>query len=256
MPLIRSDWLPLPKETQPLWRYMNFAKFVSLLQTKAIFFSWLRNLKDDPWEGFPSKLNFDPERVITVRNVDQGEGVTEQKKMSEIFTSPGQLEFHRDAYASSGRIFHVNCWHLNDHESDSQWKIYGGDEFSVAITTSLNRIGNSIIDERHIYASLITYYDPKKEETPDGNLFYLATHKRRAFEHEKEFRLIYADFKLLQSSKESWGASISVDLEKLVESVIVSPLAPRWFVDVVKGVIKQYGLSCNCYKSDLLEKWE
>lgn len=39
-----------------LWRYMNFAKFVSLISTRRLFFC-RADLLDDPFEGSYSKIN-------------------------------------------------------------------------------------------------------------------------------------------------------------------------------------------------------
>lgn len=43
--------ITLPKETDFLWRYMSFEKFVSLLSEESLFFSRVDKF-EDPFEGF------------------------------------------------------------------------------------------------------------------------------------------------------------------------------------------------------------
>ena len=48
-----------PKEGDSaiIWRYMDFTKFVLLLDKKALFFSCIDNF-EDPWEGLYSQPTF------------------------------------------------------------------------------------------------------------------------------------------------------------------------------------------------------
>jgi hypothetical protein len=39
----------------PIWRYIDFAKFVGMLERRALHFSQLASL-GDPFEGIPSEL--------------------------------------------------------------------------------------------------------------------------------------------------------------------------------------------------------
>lgn len=45
-----------PSRETMIWRYMSFAKFVSLLEKKALFFARLDRL-GDPFEGSPPRLD-------------------------------------------------------------------------------------------------------------------------------------------------------------------------------------------------------
>ena len=150
-------------------------------------------------------------------------------------------------------MFFVSCWHMNDVESYAQWKIYGESPFSMAIVSSFSSLSHAILDSKNIYGSIVSYYDPRCDTTPEGNAFYLATYKRNAFIHEKEFRLIYLDHSLLESSDQPPDISISIDLEKMIEKIVLSPLMPEWFVKELKTFIRNNGLPFDCNKSDLLE---
>ncbi len=53
-----NDSLDIPKDDEKVWRYLDFAKFLSLLDKQAIYFASLEKLADsDKFEGlYP---NFD-----------------------------------------------------------------------------------------------------------------------------------------------------------------------------------------------------
>ena len=52
----KDDHLTIPDENDKIWRYVDFSKFLSLLEDSAIFFSRADKL-DDPFEGSYSKVN-------------------------------------------------------------------------------------------------------------------------------------------------------------------------------------------------------
>ena len=48
---LSNDWLNRPLDDTVLWRYMDFTKFVSLLEKSALFFPRADKL-GDPFEGY------------------------------------------------------------------------------------------------------------------------------------------------------------------------------------------------------------
>ena len=48
--------------------------------------------------------------------------------------------------------------------------------------------------------------------------------------------------------------TLPVDLDELIESVYVSPMAEPWFRDVVEDVLRKYGLEKKVYHSALDDK--
>jgi len=70
-------------------------------------------------------------------------------------------------------------------------------------------------------------------------------HKRSSFDHEKEVRAVvwYRDPgtenpNLLESYPP--GIPVKLNLNKLIDRVIISPTAAKWFVETVKAVTKKY----------------
>ncbi len=266
MPYKTHEHLHEPSPTQILWRYMNFAKFVDLIQQKNLFFPSLEQLHDDPWEGLPSKQNFDPDCPIYVRKAcaSQEETIDNKNPNNQRHIQTAKFFFgdQFDDYLKSKKqialnlrgTFFINCWHMNDSESDSQWKIYGDPLHSLAIVTSFERLRDSIIDPLEIYGSLVTYYQPN-QITPEGNAFWPVICKRWAFVHEREYRLIRWNPELIGAIDRPAGILIAVDLTKLIESIVVSPKAPSWFKNTIETFIKNAGLSIPVSKSPLLDQF-
>lgn len=85
-------------------------------------------------------------------------------------------------------------------------------------------------------------------------------HKRKHFEHEKEFRAVIRldlqDGPIYDWSKEEFekGKMIPVDVEKLVEKVIVHPHAEEKFIEKVKETIKSYRYDFEVAISEMNEE--
>ena len=238
MPYLSHQQLISISPSQILFRYMDFPKYAWMMQNKALYFPSLEQLaSSDPWEGCHSKLNFEDQVVYKIP-LPYGDINWTRPELSK-----GAIEARKNLFA--------NCWHMNDSESDAQWRIYGANANSLAIVSSGERLSKAIIDERAVYCTQIRYYNPSKETTPVGNIFFPAIYKRSAFSHECECRLIY--WKTSQDdSIECKGVSISVSLEALIEQVVISPRAEKWFIKTVEDFTTKMGFSFCISQSDLL----
>src|SRR6478672_4643739 len=134
---------------------------------------------------------------------------------------------------------------MSKHESMAMWKIYqSGEPQGIAVRSTYRRLSESITDERGVQIGTVTYADYETDLIPDG-IFDSFLHKRKSFDFEREIRAIY----LAQRNDEGWapvgppGLPITVDLDKLVETVYVSPNAREWFAEVVRDVMARYGKS-------------
>ncbi len=239
---------------------MDFVKFTALIQNRSLYFPSLKQfLQTDPWEGLPSNLNFDPTRPIEVyenNEVPRCQNGTRKLTTLSQFLGNGFeniIKHQKQAYIDLRKTFYVSCWHMNDGESDSQWKIYGYNPMSLAIVTNFQKLSESITDSRTIYGGKVIYYNPERDITSEGNVYYQAIMKRTAFEHEKEFRLIFWDHQSINNDLTSEGVSIAVDIENLIERIIISPHAPEWFLKVVTSLTNDYGFNIQIEKSNLLD---
>lgn len=228
MPYKPIKGISVPDSQQILWRYMDLAKFAALLQKGSLFFPSLNHLSsDDPWEGLPSRLNFE---------------------FPEMSNNATLLSLAKNSYSDEKEHFYVHCWHMNDGESDAQWKIYGNNICSLAIVSHYKQICDAITDVRSIYGGAISYYLP--HEVTSGIVVQQPLVKRKAYEHEKEFRLVYWDRPISEPKNE--GIEVQIDIRNLIERIVISPRAPRWFEHVVTRLIQDYGVHAPVSQSDLL----
>ena len=86
-------------------------------------------------------------------------------------------------------------------------------------------------------------------------MFLPFLHKRMSFQHENELRAIIPDFERRQAAKAGEetapGLAVPVELDTLVESVWVAPLAPVWVSELVTSVCRRYGLAADVHQSQL-----
>src|SRR5258708_2137823 len=126
MPVIDQEILIKPPNESIIWRYMDLDKFESILKEKGLFFC--RSDKfTDPFEGSIPRIN-SAFRVTAEKQV----AATLKRKIT-----------HEDAMNKSDntgklhqkfrRAFVVNCWHINQGESDAMWKLYSETKKGIAI---------------------------------------------------------------------------------------------------------------------------
>jgi hypothetical protein len=212
-----------PPDNCTIWRYISFAKFVWLIAKDALCFSRLDQY-DDWWEGLlPRGRNIESKKYIRYNK-------------------------------------YINCWHMNNSESDAMWKLYGTGGETVAIKTNVGRLIKSLekcpID---VFIGKIKY---KEQNIPEGNLYFPVLYKRTPFRHEKELRLCISsplndnppDFTQLKEALASFGIDnksdldilkqigdkripATIDLNQLIDEVIICPDSRHSLFDSVKYVI-------------------
>lgn len=232
-----------------IWRYMDLAKFVSILKEQAIFFARADKL-GDPFEGSVTK----PTRLM-LEEYCRTHGLPDNV-----------VDNFRGVVAASVRCTAVSCWHANDCESAAMWRLYLSSGEGVAIKSTFTRLVTSLpqwnkeTDVDLIYAGVVKYIDYDTTVMPQNNLYWPFVHKRLSFRHENEIRAVMTDSKGLWAgtppgyvSFPNGGASVPVNLPTLVESVFVAPSAPRWFEEVVRSLVDKYGFSFPVHRSRLGE---
>lgn len=217
-----------------VWRYMDFTKFVSLLDTESLFFS-RSDLFDDPYEGATSHAN------IKLRPI-----VYKDRIPAEVL-GRGAHDAER-----SKQWTYINCWHMNEYESAAMWKLYAQANEAVAIQSTFKLLQESLPD--NVYLGVVNYIDYETEWLPEGNTFWPYVHKRKAFEHERELRGVIQDY-LNENSiiagmpNPPYGKCVEVPLSTLIQKVYISPTAPSWFADLVSAVVAKYGLAMEVSQS-------
>ena len=84
---------------------------------------------------------------------------------------------------------YVSCWHMNAGESEAMWRLYCGSSSGVALQTTYERLAASV-DDDNVYIGLVRYADYDNDTIPSRTVFDPVMHKRAAFAHEREVRVL------------------------------------------------------------------
>ncbi len=222
-----------PAPRLPIWHYMEFPKFMSLLHFQELHFT----------------------------RADRFEDIFE-KKMADIFLKEWPAD-RRESYErirrshleETPRTF-ISCWTNLDKESYAMWQIYAR-ENGVAVQTTVENLEKALNNAeikickvhyldfagKDSLHSTSSFWDEKKEILRKN--FYIC--KPKAYEYEREIRAVILE------DKEDNFINIEADVETLIENIYISPFASRWFVDLVEDLAcRRYGLKeKNIYMSDI-----
>jgi hypothetical protein len=229
------EHLEVPPGNTIVWRYMGLDKFLDLITNSRLFFTSVNNLTDRYEMSLPTNI----------AKLEPGE--LERKGLSgSIFDeNVGILD---RKYQSLRKSTLVSCWSLGRDESYALWKIYlGGARAGLAIRTNISHLRDGLssggnIDSDEIYIGKVQYKDylPLK----DLSEFRLITTKREFYKYEEELRLFIlhthdseGDNKL--SHKTNVGKYYSVDVEKMIDQLYLSPFVGAWFGESIKQVLKK-----------------
>lgn len=222
-----------------VWRYMDFTKFVSLLDRKVLYFS-RADLFGDAFEGAMPRRN---DRYYSLDGINPYTP-ERSKALSEIRERVRKNVF-------------MNCWHMNERESAAMWKLYARSNEAIAIQTTFQALHNCLPPKTHLGA--VQYIDYENDFIPEDSFLRPFMYKRKSFEHEREVRaLIYTRPEDSESyvgyAFEDIGRTVPVKLNDLIETVYVAPTSTKWFVSLVESVMKKYQLDKRPVLSSLDEK--
>jgi hypothetical protein len=181
-----------------LWRYMDFAKFVSMLEYQGIFFT-RSDCLGDPFEGSFTQVN----------------AAARATYYNQLGLSQDSIKASSD-FAKWIRMWtFVTCWHMNEHESAAMWKLYAEVDGSIAIQTTFRKLEKAIVKRKvkkqvvskntrylDLFGSsigVVRYIDYEKERISEGNVYYPFFHKRKSFQHEHEVRALFSKCPITES---------------------------------------------------------
>jgi hypothetical protein len=98
-----------------LMRYIDLAKFHDMLETSSLFFCRADKFSD-PFEGSLPKREYD------YRN------------------KQGFVEGFEQLHLKMKKFTLINCWHINENESDAMWRLYLKTNEGVAIQTTIGKL--------------------------------------------------------------------------------------------------------------------
>jgi hypothetical protein len=206
----------------PVWRFLSLAKFLDLLETGTLHFARMDQF-DDPYEGQPfgcylNKIRYRTDLLATLAAMRRRSRAT----------------------------FYVNSWYLADHEPAWAWKQFLGGDLVVAVCSKyLDLMAAIESSQERCFLGLVQYAEPA--EGRGLNAFDFAMAKRPNFDHEKEVRALLwreAGLPIDEVERDNpTGIKVSVDLNLLLDSVIVSPTAPPWLRKTLEAVMSKLGVN-------------
>jgi hypothetical protein len=230
-----------------IWRYMDFTKYVSMLDLGGLYFP-RADLLGDPFEGSYSHANVEAFREMleeSAREAGQSLNVPEMLEESAL-----TRQWYR-------QWIYISSWHMNEYESAAMWRVYARSNEAIAVQSTYAKLRDCLPGELEleagkpanaVYVGEIQYVDYESEMLPEGNMFHLFMHKRKSFEHERELRAVIWDTSPalrhidLTVSNSKMGVPVGVSLGELIEAVYVAPTAPDWFRNLVEAITRKYGL--------------
>ena len=239
---------PVEDENSTIWRYMDFTKFVSLLDKKSLFLCRADKLEDSFEGSIPltnvQNLKFETYKEKTIRGKW---GVTKTDQyLSDI--SEGSKLLKRYAYISS--------WYMNKHESAAMWKLYARTNEAVAIKSSINRLRESLPKHDELLIGRTNYIDYKKENIKEESLADRFFYKRKSFEYEEEVRVAVFNIKekwdkKFQAVETEGGVYIKAKIDVLINKIYVAPNSPKWFQELVNKISRLYGINKKARRTSL-----
>jgi hypothetical protein len=223
------------KET-PYWRYMDFWKFLKLINTSQIFFPNVEMLGDQHEGRIPEKIfkmmvENDEKQGVKNNDAQNYKGLTENLRKKTLIVS----------------------WNANRTESFAMWKMYAKEKLGIAIKTNFGRLKKSFEDcEEDIYIGEVRYYDDEKPSYRTGNTFYTYMTKHNYYEFETEVRCITE----VAHDDDSLFKNINVDLNELIEEIYISPFANETgLVEIIEFLKQKNNLSFKISISGVNDKW-
>lgn len=261
MPIEHHDYL-IPIDTKAiLWRYMDFNKFISLLETESLFFCRADKFSD-PFEGTIPKKEAEYRESSFRQIID---AYNEPFKTDKF----NKWEAESIDFIKRTRIGTViNCWHINNYESDSMWRLYLKTNEGVAVQTTPQRLFDSFIQAQDkIFPSKVRYIDFENDmfyhetEYPVESVNTLTPflHKRVEFNSENEFRIFqeikdvmfYQGVSYWDNKENHIGIFTKINVIKLIEKVHFHPTLAEKQQKKIELIAKNLGYNLNFEKSSM-----
>lgn len=260
------DAFETPDENEIIWRYMDFEKFVSMLDNKVLHFTRVDRLIDK-FEGSWAIPN------IQLRNESLNDL---PPKVGDIFKR--SIPMGNEA---SRKFIFVNCWHRNQYESGAMWKLYLSNNNGIAIQSTFKGLKECFKEDNEncVFIGNTHYIDYKKEPIFGNNFFRPYLYKWKWYEHESELRAMILKMPLICNGKQEIydfknkpstgigqidykadiyvnGIDVPINLNILIEKIYVSPVSQRWFYNLIKSIVNKYELEKEVSLSELSQEPE
>lgn len=257
MPIVNHPVVPpVPDDDTPIWRFMSLSKFLSLLESKSLYFPQVKVLlARDPFEGkFASNRAALAEHIATGLHESSGDpaAVTKFRRIAtQILDTSEQMAQH---------VAYVSCWNISEFESAALWSVYAQESEGIAIRSTVGRIRAALRDsEREVMLGRVQYRIGTSDHVHPDNIFRLVYSKRASFSFENELRACVAAFPVSATDsafvdecrKNPPGLLLKCDIGQLIQTVHVAPFSPAWFHGLVEQLVPRYGFGFDVRRSSI-----
>ena len=234
MNLIEDGPLKMPDRETPVWRYMDLAQFLDLVTHRRLFFANGSTLTDKNEGVIPSAIVESKRKELESKGL-KGRDLEEEMLAFRLYEANSMVDL---------ALF--NCWSAEEEESYALWKIYlGGQNLGFAVKSTVGRLIGAIEKGRDDYPEdyfigWVNYSHDLKEDSK--HRLTMLTRKMPFYKYESEIRLIILNYPRSEGGTKTpyplnVGRYVNVDTHELIESVYLSPFAPKWFFDTINPVI-------------------
>ena len=244
---------------------MPLARFLSLLELEAMWFSRLGALQDE-YEGTNPK----GPRAHLMRIAKECPEFTKQKTpWGGSFDEMLAMADNGNSGDVGRKMLLVNCWFIGKIETREMWKDYGDGGKGIAIRSTVNRLSTSFQIGEPLGSDLgkVNYVDFETHDLgsrgEDQALVAFLKDKTQ-FAHENEVRIATMNFfhpwTLLPDGSQPVSAGfapeipglyIKCHLHELIQSIVVGPNTDWNFHMLMKRLVARFGLTINVEHSKL-----
>ena len=237
---------------QKLWRYIDLAKFMSMLEDRALYFTRADKL-GDPFEGAAGIAARLP--VWEERTKDYFRRAMLARPAGGAQHSDEELEKNaerllgemRQAMEYERQHAFANCWHANTVELEALWRLYcPPPQAGVLIQTTAEALEASLGPDAAVQIGHVQYLDFK---TAFAGPYERVFTKRKSLSHEAEVRAVFERLSIKDSPPR---ILMPIDLKQLVHTVVPSPFAPPWLHELIAKILMRHDLDLPLRASELL----
>ena len=228
-----------------MWRYVEFRKFEDMIRRKCLFFTRLRHIVDReiaPFEGAFSQANFEePNRNVQYVLHEILAPGQPRDTVDAVTRQFGNVESLRDQQEWGRDHTYINCWFMDEFESEYMWNEYVPDGDGVAIVSTIRQLRASFAEAvGNVCIQPVIYYNPDSPEIVPPDEFHIPLYKHRKWWRENELRC----FELAPQSHGQYkvhcdeiGVWIPCDPQVLLQRVRLAPNCPADLTDCVRNVL-------------------
>lgn len=236
---------------QAIWRFLDFAQFVDLLDRKSLFFARVDTL-EDPFAGLSDDTVFAvrtlPEELMRI--AEQAGSPPPRKGRLERWWSRKAQESEQETlidtirnYRPAGMVW-ANCWHATGPDEVPLWKMYQAAGKRVAVRSSVGKLRAAMDAGSDLAVSVdyVRYLEPAELRGLSEPIDRALT-KAKALAYEREVRAIVTRASGTTERCLGRGVCVPVTVASLIDEVAISPAAEEWIRDLAGRVLRSYGLN-------------